>query len=540
MVEIVVVAIVLRLLGLVQPFVFQTIIDRVLPFQREATLVLIVVILALTTLFSAGLDALAAFLGNHMSNRLTAELAHRIFRHVLNLPLRYLQQWQVGETLARIQEIDTVRGFLTGTVSGIALDILFAVIYIGALLSISPFLTLIVLVMLPLQIVVFGLIGPFVRRRMQESFLAGSHHQSRLVEAFANAATVKALTSEGVQVERFQETLNTSLLAGFRVAKLNILNSFVGDLLCNGSVILIIFFGSRLVFQNEITLGELIAFHLLAEKVSGPILSLSSIWEQWQGLRVARLRLGDFLNTPAETDTPRPKLLIEGPLHLSLKGLSFGYLPDQAVIRDMTLDIGPNRSTIIVGDSGRGKSTLAKLMSGLYEPDDGYVEANGHKLADCDPRSVRHSIAYLPQEPALFSGSIMDNLLLAKPDATNEEINKALADSASDRFIAQLPDGIHTDVGERGAFLSGGQRQRVALARSLLAGPAALILDEPTSALDAQSAGVVVETLKRLAREKTLIVITHNPSLLGKDANVIDLDRPEFYRRLGLAERVPA
>jgi subfamily B ATP-binding cassette protein HlyB/CyaB len=535
-IEIMVVAIVLRLLGLVQPFVFQTIIDRVLPFQREATLSLIVVILILTAVFSAGLDALASYLGTHMANRLTGELARRIFDHVLHLPLRHLQRWQVGETLTRIGEIDTVRAFLTGTVSGIVLDVLFAIIYIVALLSISPFLTAIVLIMLPLQIIAFGVIGPFIRQRMQASFFAESRHQSRLVEGLANIVTVKALASENVHVDRFQQTLAESLRTGFRVSKLHIANGFVGSLLNNGSVILIIFFGSRLVLQNEITLGQLIAFHLLAEKVSGPIFSLSSVWEQWQGLKVARLRLGDLLNAEAETQAARPALQAEGPLRLGLKGLSFGYLPDHPVLRDMTLDFEPNRPTLIVGDSGCGKSTLAKLLSGLYDPGAGRVEANGQNLADFDPRSVRRAIAYLPQDASLFSGSVLENLLLAKPDATDQDIALALAASASDGFVSRLPKGIHSDVGEYGSHLSGGQRQRIALARSLLTNPSALILDEPTSALDAQSASVVVETLKRLARDKTLIVISHKADLLGSDVDVVDLSEPERYRsRSGVA-----
>lgn len=529
-IEIMIVAIVLRLLGLVQPFVFQTIIDRVLPFQREATLSLIVVILVLTALFSAGLDALASYLGNHMAIRLTGELARRIFDHVLHLPLRHLQRWQVGETLTRIGEIDTVRAFLTGTVSGIVLDVLFAIIYIIALLSISPFLTAIVLIMLPLQIIAFGIIGPFIRQRMQASFFAESRHQSRLVEGLANIVTVKALASENVHVDRFQQTLAESLRTGFRVSKLHIANGFVGSLLNNGSVILVIFFGSRLVLQSEITLGQLIAFHLLAEKVSGPIFSLSSVWEQWQGLKVARLRLGDLLNAEAETEAVRPVLQTGGLLRLSLKGLSFGYLPDHPVLRDMSHDFEPSRPTLIIGDSGCGKSTLAKLLSGLYEPAVGQVEANGQNLADFDPRSVRRAIAYLPQDASLFSGSVLENLLLAKPDASDEDIRQALAASASDGFVGRLPKGIHSDVGEYGSHLSGGQRQRIALARSLLTNPSALILDEPTSALDAQSASVVVETLKRLARDKTLIVISHKADLLGPGVDVVDLSQPERYR----------
>ena len=535
-VEIMVAAIVLRLLGLVQPFVLQTIIDRVLPFQREATLTLIVVILVLATLFSASLDAIAGYLGNHMAIRLTGELGERIFRHVFNLPLRYLQRWQVGETLTRIGEIDTVRGFLTGTVSAIALDVAFAIVYIAALLSISPVLTLIVVIMLPLQVIAFGIIGPFVRQRMQTAFLAQSRHQSRLVESLGNIVTAKALGSEGVHVDRLQKTLTESLAAEFRVSKLHILNGFVGNLLSNGSVILIIFFGSRLVLQGEITLGQLIAFHLLAEKVSGPIFSLSSAWEQWQALRIARLRLGDLLNEPSEMTPAKPALQVSGPLHLDVRSLSFGYAPDQPVIQGMSVDIRPDRPTLIVGDSGCGKSTFAKLLSGLYVPERGYIEANGRRLADCDPLSVRRTIAYLPQEPILFTGSILDNLLLAKPDAAPGDIAKALADSASDRFIAKLPQGLDTDVGEGGGHLSGGQRQRIALARSLLSDPSALILDEPTSALDAGSAEVVVETLRSLAPGKTLIVITHNADLLGKDVDVIDLSRPEHYREDRLAE----
>lgn len=530
------VSIVLRLLGLVQPFVFQTIIDRVLPFEREATLILIVVVLAISTVFSAGLDALASYLGNHMSNRLIAELASRIFRHVLHLPLRFLERWHVGETLARIGEMDTVRGFLTGTVSGIALDILFAATYIAALLSISPFLTGLVLLILPLQIAAFGALGPLIRHRMQEAFFSGSRHESRLVEAFGNIVTVKALASELPQADRFQETLEANLAAGFRVTKLNILNGFLGHVLENGSVILIIYYGSQLVFLNEITLGEMIAFHLLAEKVSGPIFSLSSLWEQWQGLKVARLRLGDFLNTPAETEMSRPALHIEGPLTLSVEQLSFGYSPDAPVIHDITAEIRPGRPTLILGPSGAGKSTLAKLIAGLYEPDTGTVEANGRDLSEFDSVTVRRAIVYLPQEPLLFSGTILDNLLLAKPNACDEEIAEALHMSGSDRIVAQLPRGIDSDVGERGGHLSGGQRQRLALARALIVNPKAMILDEPTSALDAQSATIVVEALSRFARSGTLVVVTHNPELLGKDVNVIDLGGSYSRECMTLAE----
>ncbi|MBP2509808.1 Alpha-hemolysin translocation ATP-binding protein HlyB [compost metagenome] len=530
--ETMVIAVVLRLLGLVEPFVFQTIIDRVLPFQREATLTLIVVVLVLTMLASALLSALVAYLGSHMANRLITELARRIFRHVLNLPLLFLQRWPAGETLARVGETDTVRGFLTGTISSAILDVLFAVVYVGALLAISPFLTMVVLVTLPLQAVAFALIGPFLRRRMQESFFAASRHQSRLVEAFGNITTVKALAGEEQQIERFHETLSASLNASFHVTKLEIINGFFGQTLSNIPGILIIFLGSQLVFRNQITLGELVAFHLLAEHVFGPIMSLATIWEKWQGLKIARLRLGDFLNTPTETDTHKLAIPIDGSLVLSLKNVSFGYTPDEPIICDMSMEIGPGVPTLIIGESGCGKSTLAKLISGLYLPKQGTIAANGYDLTDYNPHTVRRAIAYLPQEPVLFSGTILDNLLLAKADATEMEILQALSDSASDRLVAQLPDGIHTEVGERGSYLSGGQRQRIALARTLLSNPQALILDEPTSALDAQAAAHITEMLNQLARDKTLVVITHKADLLGNGANVINLSGGPYFSTL--------
>lgn len=521
--ETMVIAVVIRLLGLIEPFVFQTLIDRVLPFQRETSLTVILFVLLITMLIVATLTALISYLGNHMSNRLIADLAGRIFRHVLSLPLPNLQRWPVGETLARIGETDTARGFLTGTMSTAALDLVFSIIYICALLAISPSLTIVVLLSIPLQMIVFAIIGPFLRQRMQKAFLANSHHQSRLVEAFSNITVIKSLAGEERYVSRFENTLGKALDASFSVAKLDIVNGFFGQIFGKIPSILIIFLGSQLVFQNEITLGELIAFHLLANHVFGPIASLASIWEKWQGMRVARIRLGDFLNAATEQDVVKPEIAATPPLTIKMEGVSFSYVLDHPVLENFNAEFTIDRPTLIVGDSGCGKSTLGKLIAGLYKPGSGWVIANGEDIQNFDPRSVRRQIAYLPQEAVLFSGTIRDNLLLAKPDATEEEIMKALQDSASDKVVARLPGGLDAHVGEDGGFLSGGQRQRIALARALLSNPLAMVLDEPTSALDVQAATFISQTLQRLSKEKTLIVITHNPDLLGPNVSKITL-----------------
>jgi subfamily B ATP-binding cassette protein HlyB/CyaB len=269
-------------------------------------------------------------------------------------------------------------------------------------------LTLFVLIVLPLQVIAFGVIGPLTRRRMQRAFLDYSRHQSRLVETLANVVTVKALGCEAVQSERLNRTLADSLLAGFEVTKLHIVNGFTGGLLGNVSVISIVFFGSHLVLRNEITLGQLIAFHLLADKVAGPILSLSAVWGTMAGTSDRSAEVRRFIecrsrNRYFQAAAPRVRRL-----SLHLEAVSFCYLPEQPVILDLTLEISPDRPTVITGPSGCGKSTLAKLISGIYRPDCGVVEANGHKLTDYDERSVRQAIAYLPQEPELFSGSVQD------------------------------------------------------------------------------------------------------------------------------------
>ena len=536
-VEIMVVSAVLRLLGLVQPFVFQALIDRVLPFQREASLVLILVVLLFSTAFSAAFDALVSYLGNHMAVRLTAELGGRIFRHILDLPLATLQRWQIGETLARIGEMHTVRGFLTGSVSGIALDALFAAVYVGALIAISPLLTVVVMIILPLQIAASGIVGPLLRKRLQNSFAANSRHQSRLVEAFGNAMTVKALAAEDLQAARFQRTLAGSLSAGFRVTRVKIAAGVVDHILANGSVIVIIFLGSQLVFSNELTLGELIAFHLLADKVAGPVLSLSRIWEEWQALKIARLRLGDFLNMKGESEAAKPPLRLAGPVGLELEAVSFRYDEERPLLEALSLAFPAGRPTLIVGQSGCGKSTLARLLAGLYQPQGGRILANGRDIAAFDPRSVRRAIGYLPQEPRLFSGTIRENLLMGRADAGPAEIEAALTASGADLFVYELPGGVDADVGEHGDRLSGGQRQRVALARTLIADHHVLILDEPTSALDEASAAIVVDTLHEIGRSRTLIVISHNPRLLGPGARRID-----FHELIGrpLPEAIPA
>ncbi|WP_170566114.1 peptidase domain-containing ABC transporter [Ruegeria atlantica] len=523
--ELVFLAICLRLIGLVEPFVFQVIIDRILPFQREASLLIVVVIFAAVGLFQLIFEVLSELLGMLTANRVTRALGARIYDHLFKLPLGYFRKWSVGETLARIGETDTIRAFLVGTTTGVFLDLVFVFIYIAALLLLSPQLTLIVLAALPIQVLIYIGFGPFLRRRLRMQFDAGAAHQAQMVENISGIGAVKALSAEGKMLDRLDQTLHTTLNAGYRVGLLSIWNDKLLFLVDRAVTISIIYFGAQAVFSGQMTLGELIAFHLLAEKVSGPIENFSGLWESWQNIRVSRQRLGDVVNTPMEPFEALPKLPPNVAGCLEFEVVGFAYTPSVPILKELSFRAEPKTLTLVVGPSGSGKSTFGRLASGIEQPDTGSVLLGGLDISEFDPHDVRTQIAYVPQDPYLFSGTLRENLILGNARATDRDIDRVLRISAADTLVNQMPDGLDTSVGERGSALSGGQRQRIAIARTLLQKPKVIILDEPTSALDLAARRKVATELQKLRCEATLIIITHSPDTFENPDRVIDFER---------------
>jgi len=494
--ELIFLAICLRLIGLVEPFIFQVIIDRILPFEREASLMVVVAVFAAVSIFQVGFQILSELLG--------------------------MLKWSVGETIARISETDTIRGFLVGTTTGVFLDLIFVIVYIGVLFTLSPQLTWIVLAALPVQVFIYFCFGPFLRRRLRVQFDAGAAHQAQMVENISGIAAVKALSAEKEMLQRLDQTLHASLNAGYRVGLLNIWNDKLLFVVEKTITISIIYFGAQLVFAGEITLGQLIAFHLLAERVTGPIENFSSLWEAWQNVRVSRQRLGDVVNTPMEPFDALPKLSKTVEPRLTFNDVNFAYDPEAPILTGFNFVAAPNTMTLIVGPSGIGKSTFGRLASGIDVPGKGQILLGREDIAHYDPKDVRTHIAYVPQEPYLFSGTLRENLTLGDEPVDQARLDWALRVAAADALVAQLPRGLDTHVGERGSALSGEQRQRVAIARSLVRAPKVLILDEPTSALDAEAQRRMAEELKALKAEATVIIITHSPDVFDAPDQVVD------------------
>ncbi|EAW32162.1 putative toxin secretion atp-binding abc transporter protein [marine gamma proteobacterium HTCC2143] len=522
-IELIFLAICLRTIGIIEPFIFQVIIDKILPFQREATLLVVIMIFAAASLFQIGFSILSSILGILTANRVTREFGSRIYDHLFKLPLRHFRNWTVGETIARIGETDTIKNFIVGTTTGVFLDLIFVFIYIAVLYTLSPTLTAIIVLALPFQAMVYFGFGPSLRKRLRVQFDTGASHQARMVENISGIEAIKALSAEKPMLTRLEETLTATLNASYRVSLLGMANRQIIFLINRSITISVIFVGAGLVFQSELTLGQLIAFHLMSGKVAGPISGFSKLWESWQNIRVSRQRLGDVVNSSKEPFSQLPQLPPDLAPRLTLDNISFAY-NNNIVLRDFTATIPANKLTLIVGVSGAGKSTLGRIAAGIDVPTRGRILLGEENISHFEPHDVRSTINYVPQDPYLFSGTIRENLSVGKPGFREQDIYHALNTATANDLIRQLPGGIDTQVGERGTALSGGQRQRIAIARSILIKPKVLILDEPTSALDEKNQLLMIERLQLLTDSMTVVVITHRPDIFPANSPRITLE----------------
>jgi subfamily B ATP-binding cassette protein HlyB/CyaB len=526
--EVLLVSFALNLFALVTPLFFQVVMDKVLVHRGLTTLDVIAVGLLVVSIFEVELSGLRSYVFAHTTSRIDVELGARLFRHLLHLPLGYFQARRVGDSVARVRELENIRAFLTGNSITVVLDVLFSVVFIAVMLFYSGWLTLVVLASLPLYFVIALLVTPLLRARLHEKFNRGAENQAFLVETVSGIDTLKSMAVEPQMQRRWDNQLAGYVSASFRSATVSTLahesTNLVGKLVTVGTLWL----GARLVIGGQLTVGQLIAFNMLAARVAQPIMRLAQLWTDFQQTGISVQRLGDILNVPAESSGAKSSLqAIAG--RITFDKVQFRYRPETPeVLRGIDLDIQPGEIIGIVGRSGSGKSTLTKLIQRLYVPERGRVLIDGLDLTLADASSLRRQIGVVLQENVLFNRTLRENIALADPGAPLAQVIQAAKLAGAHEFILELPEAYDTMVGEHGSTLSGGQRQRIAIARALMTQPRILIFDEATSALDYESERIVQQNMKAICQGRTVIIIAHRLSAVRHADRILVMDRGQI------------
>jgi len=529
--EVLLVSFVLQLFALVTPLFFQVVMDKVLVHKGFTTLDVIAVAFVTVVIFEVTLTTLRSYVFAHTTSRIDVELGAKLFRHLLNLPLAYFQARRVGDSVARVRELENIRSFLTGNAITVVLDLVFSVVFIAVMFVYSKFLTLIVLLSLPCYFIISLLFTPVLRARLNEKFNRSAENQSFLVETISGIDTVKAMAVEPQWTRKWDNQLAAYVSAGFKTATIGMFANGGITLISKFVTIATLYFGAKLVISGDLSVGQLIAFNMLSGQVTSPVMRLAQLWTDFQQTGISIQRLGDILNTRTELASSKTSLPpIRG--QIQLDQINFRYRPDAAeVIRNLSLGIAAGEVVGIVGRSGSGKSTLTKLVQRLYLPERGRVLVDGMDIALADASSLRRQIGVVLQENVLFNRSIRDNIALSDPAAPLPLVMQAAQLAGAHEFISELPEGYDTMVGEHGSSLSGGQRQRIAIARALITNPRILIFDEATSALDYESERIIQNNMKAICKGRTVIIIAHRLSAV-RDANrIIVMDRGQIVEQ---------
>lgn len=528
--EVLAASLVLQLFALATPLIFQVVIDKVLVHKGMTTLNVLAVALIGVITFETLLGGLRAYLFTHTTNRVDVELGAKLYRHLLGLPLAYFESRRVGDSVARVRELDTIREFLTSSSVTLVIDLLFTFVFLAVMWFYSTTLLIVVVAAIVLYVVICAALTPALRRRIDERFRRGAETQAFLVESISGVQTLKAAAVEPQMQRRWETMLAGYVQTGFRAARLNIWGGQAIQFVNKITTALILFFGAKLAISGKMTVGELVAFNMLAGRVSEPVLRLAGLWQQFQEARVGLARLGDILNTPIEAEFSPSRSALPGVRGaVRFDDITFRYRPGgREALRRVSLDVVPGEVLGIVGPSGSGKSTLTKLVQRLYVPESGRVLVDGVDLALVDPAWLRRQVGVVLQENLLFNRTIRENIALSDPSLPAEAVMAAATTAGAHGFILELPEGYDTLIEERGANLSGGQRQRIAIARALITNPRILILDEATSALDAESEAVIQSNMRSIVSGRTVMIIAHRLSAIRAADRIVTMEEGEI------------
>lgn len=520
--EVLLAAMIMQILTICSPLVTQSVIDKVLVHNSLSTLDVLTLALVAMLVFETVLSIARNYILVHTTSKIDVILSCRLFDHLFRLPLRYFENRRIGDTVARVRELENIRRFLTGVPLMTALDCVFLIFYVIILFSYSAVLTWITLGVIPLLALISLFVTPILRERLNDQFNCGAESQSYLVEAVTGVQTIKSFAIEPKIQRKWEELLADYTTAGFKTTILSGTAGAIAKFVQRGFDIAILWYGAQLVMKGQLSIGQLVAFRMLAGRVSEPVMRLVQNWQEFQQTAISVERIGDIFNSkPEQSVNSMMTRLPQVQGHIRFEKVNFRYaVGGPQIIKDMSFAIRPNTVVGIVGRSGSGKSTISKLIQRLYLPEDGKIMIDGVDIATADPVWLRRQIGVVLQENFLFNATVKENIALNNPAATMDEIINVAKVAGAHDFITELPDGYDTMVGEKGTGLSGGQKQRVAIARALLGNPKILIFDEATSALDYESESIIQRNLKSICQGRTVLIIAHRLSTL-RDADAI-------------------
>ncbi|MDI6742997.1 MAG: type I secretion system permease/ATPase [Smithella sp.] len=515
----------IQLFGLVTPLFIQVIIDKVLAHHALTTLQVVAGAFLVVLVFDTIMNLMRNYLLYHTANKIDAGLGAKVYRHLLSLPFRYFETRKVGNIIARVRELENLRQFMTNISLTVLLDTVFSVVFIAIMWVYSGFLTLIVMGIVLLIALISFIATPMIKERLNEKFQKGAVNQSFLVESITGIQTVKSLAIEGKMIKDWEKNLGEYIMSAFRLSNLGNIAVTLSQTLQKTMSLAVIYFGVSLVFDKSMSVGQLIAFNMFASQLSGPILRLVRMWQDFQQARLSLERIGDIINTPPEV-VGGAITVKELKGEIAAKDVSFRYAPEGPLVLDgVSFEIKAGMMVGIVGRSGSGKSTIAKLIQRLYLPLEGTIMLDGVDIRHMDPLFLRYRTGIVLQECFLFSGTIKENISMAAPNAAMERIIQVSRVAGAHDFISEMPMGYDTYVEERGSSLSGGQKQRIAIARALIMNPNILIFDEATSSLDYESERVIQQNLNLIRKGRTVIFIAHRLSVMRDCDMIIVIDR---------------
>ena len=526
MAEVMLGSFVVQLFGLITPLFTQVILDKVIVHRSMSTLEVLGIAFIAVAIFEFILNLSRNYIFIHTANKIDAKLGAKLFKHLFALPFVYFESRKVGNIIARIRELDQIRDFITNKSVSVIIDLFFSTVFLVVMFIYSRILTTVVVGVVGLIAILYLIVTPELRERLNNKFQMAAQSNSYLVESVTGVQTVKSLSIEGTMQRKWEEYLGQYVRSGFNLSVMSSATGSLSSFFQKIMTIAILWIGVTLVIKNKLTIGQLIAFQMFANQFTAPVMRLVSLWNEFQQVLLGVDRLGDILNHPVEITSDKAITLPQ--IHGSVRSdnLCFKYSPNGPMVIDrMNFNINPGQCVGIVGRSGSGKSTITKLIQRLYLPSEGTIYIDDVDVRQMNPTWLRNNIGVVLQENYLFSGTIRENIAMPKTDAPIELIIQAAKIAGAHSFITEMPEGYDTMVGERGSTLSGGQKQRIAIARALITNPRIIIFDEATSALDYESENIIMQNMNLIKKGRTMFIIAHRLSTVQNCDTIIVIDK---------------